>query len=114
MIRERVSTRGAVRPLEREADLAAFRLPAALVGEVSERAARRYLEGSARLARKFGKAAKAIEKARLRNLERARAEDAARDGALLRTAFSASVSEDEGAEREREMWCCATESLDLA
>ena len=55
MIRERVSTRGAVRPLEPESELTAFRIPPEAVGAISELAMRRYVEGSAKLARKFGR-----------------------------------------------------------
>ena len=92
MIRERISTRGVVRPLEPEAELTAFRLPRELVCDISELALRRYVDGAARLARKFGKAAKAIEKERARNLERARAEDATLDAGRLRSVFSASTA----------------------
>ena len=93
MIRERISTRGVVRALEPEGDLTAFRLPRELVCDISELALRRYVDGAARLARKFGKAAKAIEKERARNLERARAEDAALDAGRLRSVFSASAAD---------------------
>ena len=66
MIRERISTRGVIRPLEPESELDAFQLPPELIGEISELAVRRYMDGQARFSRKFGKTAKAIEKARLR------------------------------------------------
>ncbi|KAI0629024.1 alpha/beta-hydrolase [Trametes polyzona] len=76
MIRERISTRGVVRPLEPESELSAFMLPPARIGEVSELAVRRYMDGTARYSRKFSKAAKAVEKARRRTLERASQETA--------------------------------------
>ncbi|CDO75842.1 hypothetical protein BN946_scf184346.g3 [Trametes cinnabarina] len=72
MIRERVSTRGVIRPLEAESELSAFRLPPELVGAISELAVRRYMDGAAKFGRKFARAAKAVEKARRRNLERAK------------------------------------------
>ena len=112
MIRERISTRGEVRALEPESELAAFRLPPELIGDISELALRRYVDGSAKFARKFHKAAKTIEKARHRNLARAK-EDATRQS-QLRSAFITSAvglaSEAEGekgksreGEKEREM-----------
>ncbi|KAH8087826.1 alpha/beta-hydrolase, partial [Cristinia sonorae] len=72
MIRERVSTRGAVRPLEPEAELSAFALPPELVGVVSELAIRRYLAGKAKFDKKFHKTSKTIAKQRKRNLETAK------------------------------------------
>ncbi|KAI0653965.1 hypothetical protein C8Q70DRAFT_926701 [Cubamyces menziesii] len=95
MIRERISTRGVVRPLEPEPELTAFQLPPELVGEVSELAVRRYLDGAAKFGRKFAKAAKAIEKARRRNLERAR-QDTMRNIAQLHTFLNAGRSGDGG------------------
>ncbi|KAJ7099552.1 hypothetical protein B0H15DRAFT_820712 [Mycena belliarum] len=71
MIRERVSTRGVLRPLEPEADLIAFTVAPENVGVVSEPAVRRFLEGTQRFDRKFASAIKAVEKSRQRNLERA-------------------------------------------
>ncbi|KAJ6631524.1 hypothetical protein B0H10DRAFT_2299906 [Mycena sp. CBHHK59/15] len=72
MIRERVSTRGVLRPLEREAELEAFSVPPAGVGVVSELAVRRFLDGTQRFDRKFAGAIKTVEKHRRRNLERAK------------------------------------------
>lgn len=72
MIRERVSTQGVVRPLEAEGDLVALKLPPELIGVVSERAARRYLDGCARFEKKFKHQIKQIAKQRRKNLERAR------------------------------------------
>lgn len=71
MIRERVSTQGLIRPLEPQGELDAFRLPPELIGEISELAVRRYIEGTAKFGKKFGKTTKAIEKARRKNLDRA-------------------------------------------
>ncbi|KAI9062340.1 alpha/beta-hydrolase [Trametes sanguinea] len=84
MIRERVSTRGVIRPLEPESELAAFRLPPELVGEISELAVRRYMDGVNKFGRKFARAAKAVEKERRRNLERAK-QDTMRNMAQLQT-----------------------------
>ncbi|KAJ7169077.1 hypothetical protein C8R43DRAFT_982176 [Mycena crocata] len=72
MIRERVSTHGVVRPLEPEAELAAFTLTPEKVGVVSELAIRRFLDGTQRWDRKFAGALKTVEKHRRRNLERAK------------------------------------------
>ncbi|KAI0827909.1 alpha/beta-hydrolase [Trametes gibbosa] len=88
MIRERVSTRGVIRALEPESELSAFRIPPKLVGEVSERALRRYIDGNAKFAKKFGKTAKAIEKARRRTLERAK-QDTLRNMGQLQTFLNA-------------------------
>lgn len=74
MIRERVSTRGVIRPLEPEEELAAFRLPPELVGVVSELALRRYNDGQAKFSKKFAKTTKSIAKQRTRNLSRAKRE----------------------------------------
>ncbi|KAI0332971.1 alpha/beta-hydrolase [Cubamyces sp. BRFM 1775] len=93
MIRERVSTRGVVRALEPESELTAFQLPPELVGEVSELAVRRYLDGAAKFGRKFAKASKAIDKARRRNLERAK-QDTMRNMAQLHTFLNAGRSGD--------------------
>lgn len=72
MVRERVSTRGVLRPLEAEADLSAFTIAPENIGVVSELAARRFLKGTQRWDRKFASAAKTVEKHRQRNLERAK------------------------------------------
>ncbi|KAI0359652.1 alpha/beta-hydrolase [Trametes cingulata] len=99
MIRERVSTRGVIRPLEPESELAAFRIPPELVAEVSELAVRRYMDGCAKFGKKFAKTAKAIEKERRRNLERAK-QDTMRNMAQLHTFLNAERDgEGEGAER---------------
>ncbi|THH33032.1 hypothetical protein EUX98_g1144 [Antrodiella citrinella] len=71
MIRERVSTRGVVRPLEPEKDLSAFALPPELIGVVSELAMFRYLDGRTKFDKKFHKTTKTIVKQRQRNLETA-------------------------------------------
>ncbi|KAJ7019317.1 hypothetical protein C8F04DRAFT_1236790 [Mycena alexandri] len=72
MVRERVSTRGVVRPLEPEAELLAFSVPSETICVVSELAVRRFIEGTERWDRKFAGAYKTVEKHRQRNLERAK------------------------------------------
>ncbi|KAJ6593444.1 hypothetical protein B0H19DRAFT_1090334 [Mycena capillaripes] len=72
MVRERVSTRGVLRPLEAEADLLAFSVAPEHIGVVSELAVRRYLDGTQRWDRKFASASKTVERHRQRNLERAK------------------------------------------
>ncbi|KAJ7782646.1 hypothetical protein B0H16DRAFT_1493861 [Mycena metata] len=72
MVRERVSTRGVLRPLEPEAELLAFSVPPETICVVSELAVRRFIEGTERWDRKFASAYKTVEKHRHRNLERAK------------------------------------------
>ncbi|KAJ3835656.1 hypothetical protein F5878DRAFT_542785 [Lentinula raphanica] len=72
MIRERVSTRGVIRPLEPPSDLPALCIPPQLVGEISERAVRRYIEGRTLFDHKFSGTRKAIEQRRRKHLKKAR------------------------------------------
>ncbi|KAA1470415.1 alpha/beta-hydrolase [Dentipellis sp. KUC8613] len=69
MIRERVSTQGALRPLEAEGVLPALQLPPEVIGHLSERAVRRYVTGKAKLDKKFASTIKRIEKRRQHNLK---------------------------------------------
>jgi len=71
MIRERISTRGVLRPLEPEGELAAMQVPSELIGTLSERAIQRYVTGKERLDKKFAPTIKRIEKQRQRNIDRA-------------------------------------------
>jgi acetyl esterase/lipase len=71
MIRERVSTRGLIRPLEPETDLPAMQVPSDLIGIIPERAIQRYVTAKARSDKKFAHAIRRIEKKRLRNIDRA-------------------------------------------
>ncbi|KAJ7072701.1 hypothetical protein C8F01DRAFT_1104996 [Mycena amicta] len=82
MIRERISTRGVVRPLEPESELPAFSVAPENIGVVSELAVRRYLDGVQKWDRKFAGARKSVEKHRKRNLERAR-KDTVKNMSLL-------------------------------
>lgn len=88
IIRERVSTRGVIRPLEPESKLSAFSLPPELVGVVSELALRRYLNGSIKFEKKFNKVTKSIAKHRKQILERAQ-KDAAKGMEHLQTFLAA-------------------------
>jgi len=72
MIRERVSTRGVIRPLEPEEELDAMKVPQDVIGNLSELAVRRYIEGKNKYDKKFASTIKAIEKQRNKNLERAK------------------------------------------
>jgi hypothetical protein len=72
MIRERVSTKGVVRPLEHETELGAFALQQHYVGRLSEHTINRYLKEREIFDKKFSKAIKSVEKHRLRNLERSK------------------------------------------
>jgi hypothetical protein len=71
MIRERVSTRGLIRPLEPETDLPAMQVPSDRIGTLPERAIERYVTAKERSDKKFAHAIKRIEKQRLRNIDRA-------------------------------------------
>ncbi len=71
MLRERVSTRGILRLLESESDLVACNMPPDVVGFLSERAIRRYLDSTAVFDKKFARHVKLIESRRRRNLKRA-------------------------------------------
>jgi len=71
MIRERVSTRGLIRPLEPETDLPAMQVPSDHIGTLPERAIERYVTAKERSDKKFAQAIKRIEKQRLRNIDRA-------------------------------------------
>jgi hypothetical protein len=72
MIRERVSTQGLIRPLEPESELGALNVPSSIIGEISELAAKRYIEGRGKFDKKFARTIRHIEKERLRNIERAK------------------------------------------
>jgi len=72
MIRERVSTRGIVRPLEPESELDAFHVPQEIIGAFSELAMRRYLDAKIKFDKKFSGVQKDIDKRRRRNLELAK------------------------------------------
>ena len=70
MIRERVSTKGVVRPLEHETELGA--LQHQHVGRLSERTISRFLKEREIFDKKFSKTIKSIEKHRRQNLERSK------------------------------------------
>ncbi|THV06225.1 alpha/beta-hydrolase [Dendrothele bispora CBS 962.96] len=72
MIRERVSTRGIIRSLEPEEELDAMKVPQEVIGDLSELAIRRYIEGKSKYDKKFASTMKGIEKQRRRNLEKAK------------------------------------------
>ncbi|KAL0579609.1 hypothetical protein V5O48_002381 [Marasmius crinis-equi] len=72
MIRERVSTRGVIRPLEPESELDACHVPHEVIGSLSELAIRRYFDGKRKFDAKFASTIRAIEKHRRKHLERAK------------------------------------------
>lgn len=72
MIRERVSTQGVIRPLEPADKIDALHVPPAIIGFLSERALRRYLEGKVVFDQKYAKESQAIERTRRRNIELAK------------------------------------------
>ncbi|KAH0829091.1 hypothetical protein J3R83DRAFT_2555 [Lanmaoa asiatica] len=72
MIRERVSTQGIIRPLESADKIDALHVPPAIIGVLSERGVRRYLEGKALFDRKYAKESSTIEKKRNRNIDLAK------------------------------------------
>ncbi|KAF8806587.1 alpha/beta-hydrolase [Phlegmacium glaucopus] len=82
MIRERVSTKGVVRPLELEAELGAFQLQSQYVGRLSEHTLKRFIEQRDIFNKKFSDTVKSIEKHRRQNLERAKHDTIKRLGFL--------------------------------
>lgn len=74
MIRERVSTRGEIRPLEPEDELVACTLPHERVGVVDELAIRRYIEGKTRWDERYKRTTETIRKQRAKNLNIAKFE----------------------------------------
>jgi hypothetical protein len=88
MIRERVSTQGIIRTLEHEEDLPAFRLSPQLVGVIPEIVLERYMVAKRAADQRFASTIKGIEKARVRNIERA-SRDLAQRAAPLRRYFRA-------------------------
>ena len=82
MIRERVSTQGIIRPLEHEEDLPAFKLSPQLIGITPEIVLERYMAAKQAADQKFASTIKSIEKARMRNIERASQDFAQRAVAL--------------------------------
>ncbi|KAK0213386.1 alpha/beta-hydrolase [Desarmillaria ectypa] len=70
-IRERVSVKGVVSPLEPASDLDAMKIPLESVGIMSAFAAERFIEGHNLFKEKFSYIAKAIERHRMGNLRRA-------------------------------------------
>lgn len=97
MIRERVSTRGMIRPLEPESELDAFHVPPEILGALSELAVRRYLEGNAKFDKKFAKDFRAIQKQRDRNLELSR-KDTMKNIAQLQVSKSSQSKNGKGKE----------------
>lgn len=74
MIRERVSIRGVLRPLEPESELPILRIPTHYLGRINEGVARRYLTGQDLWKVKFHKTARKIETERMKNLQLAKSE----------------------------------------
>lgn len=83
MIRERVSTRGVLRPLESESDLPALHLPSDELGMIKELPAKRYLTGQGLWDVRYSRAAKTVEQHRKKNLERSK-----KDGAKIIQSWS--------------------------
>ena len=82
MIRERVSTKGVIRPLELEAELEALQIQPQQVGQFTEHTINRYLKEREIFTKKFSRTAKSIEKHRRQNLERAKHDTIKRMGFL--------------------------------
>jgi Skp family chaperone for outer membrane proteins len=74
MVRERVSTRGIVRPLESEHELSTFRLAPEDVGVISDLSIKRYMDGKKKYDKKFASTVKSIEKQRNKNYQLAKKE----------------------------------------
>ena len=86
MIRERVSTQGMIRPLEHEEDLPAFKLSPQRVGTIPEIVLVRYMAAKQAADQRFASTIKGIEKARVRNVERASRDLALHAAAVRRVA----------------------------
>ncbi|KAJ3982298.1 hypothetical protein F5890DRAFT_1416004 [Lentinula detonsa] len=102
MIRERVSTRGVIRPLEPPSDLPALCVPPQLIGEISERAVRRYIEGRTLFDKKFSGLRKTIEQRRRKHLQKAR-KDTTRNMSALKGSVERErrrIRQEEGSEEE--------------
>jgi hypothetical protein len=95
MIRERVSTRGIIRPLEPESELDAFHVPQEIIGAFSELAVRRYLDAQLKFDKKFTGVQKVIDKRRRHNLELAK-KDIFRNMAQLQGDVSRNANESKG------------------
>ncbi|KAF8918226.1 hypothetical protein CPB85DRAFT_1283128 [Mucidula mucida] len=87
MIRERISTKG----------LDAMKVPSAFIGNISELAIRRFIEGLDKFDRKFAHAIKVVEKHRRNNLERAN-KDIIRNMTVLQQTLEREEEEEEGAQ----------------
>ncbi|KAG9001387.1 hypothetical protein FRB94_004799 [Tulasnella sp. JGI-2019a] len=74
MIRERISTRGVIRPLEPASEISACITPLEEVAVLNERSVRRYIDGQTAWGKKFSGVTKSIEKSREKNLRLARKE----------------------------------------
>ncbi|KAF5357302.1 hypothetical protein D9758_005908 [Tetrapyrgos nigripes] len=98
MIRERVSTRGVVRPLEPEEELNAMKVPPELIGELSELAVRRYIDGLNKYNKKFSSTFKHIEKHRRRNYEKAQ-KDTIKNMSILQHSLDREVQQKREAEQ---------------
>lgn len=97
MIRERISTQGVIRPLEPDAELDALQVPADVIGALSERTIRRYINGRTQFDKKFSSAVKSIEKHRRHNLERSIEDTMKRMNMSLKSKLSVGTSTDSGA-----------------
>ena len=82
MIRERVSTRGVVRPLEPESELEALQLQSQYVGRLSEHTINRFIKEREIFHKKFSNTVISIEKHRRRHLERSKHDTIKRLGFL--------------------------------
>lgn len=85
MIRERVSIKGVVRPLEPQEELQAFTWDHNLIGVLSELAIRRYIDARDKFAKKYKATARAVEQTRRKNLAAAK-QDIDRNVEALKTA----------------------------
>lgn len=85
-IRERVSTKGIVQPMEPEGEIKALKMPVGTVGVINELSAKRYLEAQALWDKKFKDTLKTVSKQRQKNLEHSEVEDKARLDRLTESA----------------------------
>lgn len=85
IIRERVDIRGVIRPMEPRLEMDALRLPAELIGSISEPVIRRFMKYRDVFDNKFSHTVKSVERHRRQNLERAKADTIKRMSSLRQT-----------------------------
>lgn len=95
MLRERVSTKGIVRELEPEEDLAAMEMTMDSIGMVNELGVKRYLDAQTVWEKRFKETLRTVAKQRKRHIDAADAEDTSRFTKLKATVLSKDKDDEE-------------------